>query len=99
MMPISAKTHGNQGARVLEEENAEMATRLRELKDSLRQRKEARGGGVIWRSGDRKSGLRSHANEVLDGRRGRNVRPANNRCARPFFHVDRVPKRTYQPTR
>eukprot|EP00037_Helgoeca_nana_P029307 m.349139 g.349139 ORF g.349139 m.349139 type:complete len:510 (-) comp27946_c1_seq2:227-1756(-) len=79
MMPISAKTHGNQGARVLEEENAEMATRLRELKDSLRQRKEARGGGVIWRSGDRKSGLRSHANEVLDGRRGRNVRPANNR--------------------
>lgn len=24
MMPISAKTHGNQGARVLEEENAEV---------------------------------------------------------------------------
>eukprot|EP00038_Savillea_parva_P017592 m.21008 g.21008 ORF g.21008 m.21008 type:complete len:508 (+) comp3847_c0_seq1:109-1632(+) len=65
-------------ARELAAENEEMAIRLRELKTSLRKRKEARGSGVIWRSGGRGSGLRTHANDVLDKRGGRNVRPGSN---------------------
>jgi hypothetical protein len=36
--------------------HSQMAARLRELKESLRQRKEARGGGVIWRSARTKGG-------------------------------------------
>jgi len=76
-MPAPSRTAGPH-TKQLESENEEMAIRLRELKASLRKRKEARGSGVIWRSGGR-GGLRNHAADVLDGRRAGNVRPPNNR--------------------
>lgn len=49
----------------LHQENIEMERKLKELKTSLRRRKEERGGGsVIWRSG-RNGGIKSHVNEIL----------------------------------
>lgn len=56
MPPVTNRSRAHE----LEKENEQMAARLRELKNSLRQRKEARGSGVIWRSGQRGNGICSH---------------------------------------